>query len=176
LDQPEDVFGLTIEELDQALFDPSLDLRSRIAFNNHYWKRYGHVREFPTVFDSRGRILRAPRKPTREGEIQGEPISAGIVTGRVKILHQPDEKPLLPGEILVTRATDPGWTPLFINAGGIILEVGGLLQHGALVAREYGKPCVAGIENACAVFKEGQQVELNGSNGMVRILTEPSLS
>lgn len=176
LEQPDDVFGLTIEELDKALVVPSFELRSRIAQNNRYWKQYSHVREFPTVFDSRGRILRLPRKPAREGEIQGEPISAGTVTGRVKILRQPNEKPLLPGEILVTRATDPGWTPLFINAGGIILEVGGLLQHGALVAREYGKPCVAGIENAVEVFKEGQIVELNGSNGVVRVISEPGLS
>ena len=67
------------------------------------------------------------------GELVGVPISAGVVQGTVKVLHRADEKKLLPGEILVTRATDPGWTPLFIHAGGIILEIGGALQHGAVV-------------------------------------------
>lgn len=170
LDSPEDVFGLTLEQLEQALADPSLDLRSLVSANNQYWKRFSQIREFPAVFDSRGRILRPPSKPAREGEIQGEPISAGTVTGRVKVLCQPDEKPLLPGEILVTRATDPGWTPLFINAGGILLEVGGMLQHGAQVAREYGKPCVAGIENATDIFRDGQLVEMDGSSGLVKII------
>jgi pyruvate,water dikinase len=88
----------------------------------------------------------------------------------VKVLHAPDEKPLWPGEVLVTQATDPGWTPLFLNAGGVILEVGGLLQHGALVAREYGKPCVAGIENVTGLLKDGQVVELDGTNGLVRLI------
>ena len=100
----------------------------------------------------------------------GTPISAGIVRGKVKVLDRPDEKPVLPGEILVARATDPGWTPLFLNAGGIILEVGGLLQHGALVAREYCKPCVAGIENVTSILKDGQVVEMDGSNGVIRLM------
>ncbi len=75
-----------------------------------------------------------------------------------------------PGEILVARATDPGWTPLFINARGIILEIGGALQHGAVVAREYGIPCVSGLDGATTVLKDGQLVEVDGSHGQVRIL------
>jgi pyruvate,water dikinase len=70
----------------------------------------------------------------------------------------------------VAQATDPGWTPLFINAAGVILEVGGLLQHGALVAREYGKPCVAGIEGVTALLKDGQMVEVDGTHGVVRMV------
>lgn len=101
----------------------------------------------------------------------GEPISPGVIRGTVKVLHTPDEKPVLPGDILVARATDPGWTPLFINAGGVILEVGGLLQHGALVAREYGKPCVAGIEDVTALLRDGQVVEMDGSTGVIQIVT-----
>ncbi len=68
----------------------------------------------------------------------------------------------------MTRATDPGWTPRFLNARRIILEVGGMLQHGALVAREYGKPCVAGIEGAASILHDGQLVELDGANGVIR--------
>ena len=71
---------------------------------------------------------------------------------------------------MVARATDPGWTPLFLNAAGIILEVGGLLQHGALVAREYCKPCVAGIDGAVDRFQDGQLVELDGTSGIIRFL------
>jgi pyruvate,water dikinase len=95
-----------------------------------------------------------------------------VVQGKVKVLHQPDEKPVLPGEILVTRATDPGWTPLFLNAAGIVLEVGGMLQHGALVAREYGKPCVSGLVDATKVLLDGQVVEVDGGNGIVRLVSE----
>jgi hypothetical protein len=65
---------------------------------------------------------------------------------------------------------DPGWTPLFLNASGIILEVGDMLQHGALVAREYGKPCVSGLEHATEILKDEQMVEMDGANGIVRLI------
>jgi pyruvate,water dikinase len=76
----------------------------------------------------------------------------------------------LKGEILVARATDPGWTPLFANAAALVLEVGGVLQHGALVAREYGLPCVVGIENATNLWKDGTLIEVDGSTGIVRLM------
>ena len=75
-----------------------------------------------------------------------------------------------------SRATDPGWTPLFINARGIILEIGGALQHGAVVAREYGIPCVSGVDGATTLLKDGQLVEVDGSNGLVRMLEEDQSS
>jgi pyruvate,water dikinase len=122
------------------------------------------------MIDSRGKILRPPQKEPKDGELLGEPISPGVVQGQVKVLHEPDEKPVLPGEILVARATDPGWTPLFLNAAGIVLEIGGTLQHGALVAREYGKPCVSGIEDATEVLKDGQTIELDGASGIITLI------
>jgi pyruvate,water dikinase len=85
-------------------------------------------------------------------------------------MHDPFEKELEKGEILVAYTTDPGWTPLFINAAAVLLEVGGELQHGALVAREYGKPCVAGIVNVTHDLVDGQMVEVNGNSGSVRLL------
>ena len=88
------------------------------------------------------------------------------------MLHMAKEKQLLPGEILVARVTDPGWTPLFVNAAGIVLEIGGALQHGAVVAREYGIPCVSGLDGATDQLKDGQLIEVDGSNGVVRILEE----
>ena len=122
------------------------------------------------ILDSRGRIFYPPRKAAADGELSGVPISPGVVQGRVKVLQFANEKQLLPGEILVARATDPGWTPLFINAKGIILEIGGALQHGAVVAREYGVPCVSGLDNATQILRDGQLVEVDGSNGIVRLL------
>ncbi len=166
---PEQVFDLTINDLEKAMTDPAMNLQSIIFENTAFLKKISNIRHFPRIIDSRGRILHPLKKAPKEGELAGEPISPGIVSGRVKVLNSPDEKPVLPGEILVTRATDPGWTPLFLNAAGIILEVGGMLQHGALVAREYGKPCVSGVENAVTTLTDGQWVELDGHNGIVKI-------
>lgn len=168
LDNLQQVFDLTIDQLDQALADPALDLRALAYQNTAYLRRFAHVREFPRVFDSRGKILHPPRHETSSGELIGQPISPGIVQGPVKILHAPDEKQVQPGDILVARATDPGWTPLFTNAAAILLEVGGLLQHGSLVAREYGKPCIAGIDNVTNLLHDGQMIEVDGLQGIVR--------
>jgi pyruvate,water dikinase len=172
LDHPVEVFDLTFDDLEQALADPSLDLRTLARENTRFLEKLGRVRDLPHIVDSRGRIFRAPPREAAEGELAGEPISPGVARGPVKVLHRPDEKPVLPGEILVARATDPGWTPLFVNAAGVILEVGGMLQHGALVAREYGKPCVAGIENVTSIFQDGQMIEMDGSSGILRPIPE----
>jgi len=170
LDSIEQVFDLTIDDLDKAIKDPSLDLRLLAEKNTTFLKKIKNIRDFPRVIDSRGKILYPPKREVSETELTGQPISPGIVRGTVKVLHTPDEKPVLPGDILVARATDPGWTPLFVNAGGIILEVGGPLQHGALVAREYGKPCVAGIENVTSLLHDGQTVEMDGLKGVVQVI------
>jgi pyruvate,water dikinase len=123
---------------------------------------------WPRLFDSRGRIVRPPPLRAREGELAGEGVSPGVARGPVKVLHAPDEKPVAPGDVLVARATDPGWTPLFVNAAAVVLEIGGTLQHGALVAREYGKPCVVGIERATERLADGAIVEVDGAAGIVR--------
>ena len=90
--------------------------------------------------------------------------------GPLKILKRPDEKPIHPGDILVTRATDPGWTMLFLNAAGILIETGGMLQHGASIARELCKPCIVGLDNIASILKDGQIVELDGRSGLVKIV------
>lgn len=168
LHEKEQVFDLTLEDLELAAHDPGLDLQALIAQNTAFMRGLVNVSEFPHVVDSRGRILR-PRKPDRSpGELTGQPVSPGTVQGPVKVLHSPDEKPVLPGDVLVARATDPGWTPLFASASAIVLEVGGMLQHGSLVAREYGKPCVAGVQDATSQLTDGEIVEVDGSAGIVR--------
>ncbi|MAT45551.1 MAG: hypothetical protein CL609_24745 [Anaerolineaceae bacterium] len=172
LDDPNQIFDLTIKDIDYALTDLSLDLRSLAVERTALINKINRSHLVARVIDSRGKIFYPPRKEAADGEFAGFPISPGIVQGRVKVFQTANEKKLLPGEILVTRATDPGWTPLFINAGGIILEIGGALQHGAVVAREYGIPCVSGVENATNYLKDGQLVEVDGINGIVRVLDE----
>lgn len=173
LDTPEHVFDLSLEELTRAISDPRLDLRALSRRNRVFINKLARAPRLPTIIDSRGVIPRPPKPLVKEGEVAGAPISVGVVRGAIKILHSPDEKPLQKGEILVARATDPGWTPLFVNAGGLILEVGGILQHGALVAREYGLPCVAGVESATTLWRDGDLVELDGGAGTIRLIKGP---
>jgi phosphohistidine swiveling domain-containing protein len=170
LQSVERIFDLTLDEIDGAMKNPSLDLAGRAKQNRKFIDRLARVRRMPSVIDSRGLILRPPMPPVRKSEVAGTPVSPGVVRGRVKVLHSPSEKPFLKGEILVARATDPGWTPLFANAAALVLDVGGVLQHGALVAREYGLPCVVGIENATNLWKDGTLIEVDGSTGIVRLM------
>jgi pyruvate,water dikinase len=170
LDAPDQIFDLTIADIDAGLADPKLDLRARAVERTDLIHKIRRSKQTARLIDSRGKIFFPPRKPAADGERIGIPIAPGTVQGRVKVLHTADEKPLLQGEILVARATDPGWTPLFLNAKGIILEIGGALQHGAVVAREYGIPCVSGVDDATSLLQDGQLVEVNGSSGIIRIL------
>ncbi|MBN1583003.1 MAG: hypothetical protein JXA89_20005 [Anaerolineae bacterium] len=170
LDDAEQIFDLTVDDIDHALANATLDLRALAKERTVLINKIKRSHLVARVIDSRGKTYTPPRKAAQEGELAGVSISPGVVQGKVKVLHRADEKPLLSGEILVTRATDPGWTPLFIHAGGIILEIGGALQHGAVVAREYGIPCVSGLDGATDRLKDGQLVEVDGTNGIVRIV------
>lgn len=172
LNDTKDIYWLGFNDIEKASHMSSKRVYKIIEENKKYYRILDQVSEFPRLIDSRGKILRMPRIEPKDGEISGQPISPGTVRGKVKVLKTPTEKELLPGEIMVTRATDPGWTPLFINASAIILEVGGLLQHGALVAREYGKPCIAGIVDAMKVFEDGQLIEVNAETGIIKFLKD----
>ncbi|MEN8905897.1 MAG: PEP/pyruvate-binding domain-containing protein [Clostridiales bacterium] len=167
LDESSQVFSLHYEQLLKTPDENRETIQEWINQNEEYYKRLENVNEYPKFIDSRGKILNLPPVNLKEDQIIGQSISPGVVTGKVKILNTPYEKELLPGEIMVTRATDPGWTPLFINASAIILEVGGLLQHGALVAREYGKPCIAGVNNAMNIFEDGQIIRIDATRGII---------
>lgn len=172
LDSVGQVFDLTLEQYENAKKDASLNLRSLAYSNTVFLKKLAKVKNPPAIIDSRGFIPSPPKQPVRVGEVAGIAVSPGVVQGRIKVLHTANEKPLHKGEILVARATDPGWTPLFVNAGAVILEIGGVLQHGALVAREYGLPCVAGVENATSLWKDGTLVEVDGTAGIIRVIVE----
>lgn len=172
LDAPEDVFDLRFADLHAAAQDPTLDLREVREERTRFRKKLdAHVTSFPPVIDSRGRILRPPPGQPEPGLLRGTPVSPGVVTGPVKVLHTPHEKSVEKGDVLVAYTTDPGWTPLFVNAAAVVLEVGGVLQHGAVVAREYGKPCVVGIDRAVATLRDGELVEVDGTQGTVRLLS-----
>lgn len=165
----EDVFKLTIAQLARAEEDASFDLAQVIQSNMQPYKNVEQVKHWPKVFDSRGKIHRPMRK-AKDGELVGEPIAPGTVTGRAKVLFNPYEKTVEPGEILVCRSSEPSWAPVFVNASGVIMEVGGPLQHGSIIAREYGLACVSSIENATGLIKDGDMVEVDGSAGIVRII------
>jgi rifampicin phosphotransferase len=171
LDLPEDVFSLTFDDLKAALRDPALDLGRLCRERTRFGKQLAEqVTDFPQVIDSRGRILRPPPREGNPGELKGMAVSPGVVTGPVKVMRSPRDKPVEKGDVLVAYTTDPGWTPLFVNAAAVVLEVGGVLQHGAVIAREYGKPCVVGIDRVMTRLEDGQKVEVDGTNGIIRLL------
>ena len=100
----------------------------------------------------------------------GSPVSAGGVEGVGGIILEPSGEDLNKGEILVAPGTDPAWTPLFINAAGVVLEVGGLMTHGSVIAREYGIPAVVSVPNATNLIRTGQRIRVHGDAGYVQIL------
>jgi pyruvate,water dikinase len=177
LDAAEDVFDLTLQDLEAAANNPSMNLRDIRKERTRFLKILkAQVTEFPNVIDSRGRILRPPPRKEKTGEMSGMAVSPGVVTGTVKVLRNPHEKSVNKGDVLVAYTTDPGWTPLFINAAAVLLEVGGVLQHGAVIAREYGKPCVVGIDGLMTKLYDGQRVEVDGTSGVIRLLSKPERS
>src|SRR5690606_19456583 len=101
------------------------------------------------------------------GVLKGTPVSPGIYEGRARILYDPRGARLETGEVLVAHGTDPAWTPLFLNAGALVMETGGPMSHGAIVAREYGIPAIVGVEGALTRLRTGQRVRVNGESGEV---------
>ncbi len=102
--------------------------------------------------------------------ITGSPVSAGVVEGIVHVVLDPSGTQLVPGEILVCPGTDPAWTPLFMAAGGLVTEVGGMMTHGSVVAREYGIPAVVGVHQATLRLKDGQRIRVDGTQGKIIVL------
>ncbi|MCK8061666.1 MULTISPECIES: PEP/pyruvate-binding domain-containing protein [unclassified Fusibacter] len=169
LDNRSQIFDLHIHQIMQAQSHADLNLRVLIEENLKPYKKVAHVRYWPVLIDSRGKIIREVRSST-SSDLVGEAISPGLVTGRARVLHSPHEKKVEPGDILVTRSSEPSWIPVFSNASGVVLEVGGSLQHGAIIAREYGLPCVIGIHDIYTRIHDGDLIKVDGNSGIVRIL------
>jgi pyruvate,water dikinase len=127
----------------------------------------------PRLFTSDGEVPEVShRHPVPSGALAGASASVGIAEGRAKVVRDPRATVLEPGEILVAHATDPGWTPLFLNAAGLVLEVGGLMTHGSVVAREYGIPAVVGVIDATGLIATGDRIRVDGTSGYVERLAE----
>jgi phosphoenolpyruvate synthase/pyruvate phosphate dikinase len=107
-----------------------------------------------------------------EGALRGTPASSGLVRGWARVILDPVGAHLEPGEILIAPSTDPGWTPLFLTAAGLVMEMGGAMSHGSVVAREYGIPAVVGVDSASVRITTGQTIEVDGGRGVVRIVDE----
>ena len=105
-----------------------------------------------------------------DGAIAGLAVSSGIIEGRARVILNMEDAGLEDGDILITAFTDPSWTPLFVSIKGLVTEVGGLMTHGAVIAREYGLPAVVGVENATKLIKDGQRVRVNGTDGYVELI------
>lgn len=169
LEEAYQIFDLTSEEIARGQRNPKFDLMKAREKNLEGYKKVAHVTEWPLVIDSRGKTYK-PKLEIKDGDIVGDPIAPGKVVGKAKVLRSPYEKPLEPGEILIARATEPSWTPIFINAAGVVMEIGGPLQHGGIIAREYGIPCVSGLIGIMDMIKDGDLIEVDGNNGVVKIL------
>ena len=126
----------------------------------------------PRVITSDGEIITGKYKQEDlpAGAIAGLAVSSGLIEGRARVILNMEDAELEDGDILVTAFTDPSWTPLFVSIKGLVTEVGGLMTHGAVIAREYGLPAVVGVENATKLIKDGQRIRVNGTDGYVEIL------
>lgn len=173
LEEPYQIFDLHIDDISRAQKDPSFDLMAAREKNLEGYRKVENITNWPLVIDSRGKIYK-PKLEINDGDIVGDPIAPGKVVGRAKVLRSPYEKTLKPGEILIARNTEPSWTPIFINASGVIMEIGGPLQHGGIIAREYGIPCVSGLIGIMDIVKDGDLLEVDGYNGIVKILESQS--
>ncbi|MED2790215.1 phosphoenolpyruvate synthase [Bacillus wiedmannii] len=166
----DDIYYLTFEELHEVVRTNKLDYEVIHKQKNEY-KLYEKLTP-PRVMTSDGEIItgKYKRENLPADAIVGLPVSSGVVEGRARIILNMEEANLEEGDILVTAFTDPGWTPLFVSIKGLVTEVGGLMTHGAVIAREYGLPAVVGVENATKRIKDGQRIRVHGTEGYVEVL------
>ncbi|QJB42404.1 phosphoenolpyruvate synthase [Chitinophaga oryzae] len=168
--EKEDIWYLTFEELREVVRTRQLDT-SLIDQRKETYRQYEKLTP-PRVMTSDGEIITGSykREHLPAAAIAGLPVSAGIIEGRARVILSIADATLEEGDILVTAFTDPSWTPLFVSIKGLVTEVGGLMTHGAVIAREYGLPAVVGVERATQLIKDGQRIRVNGTDGYVEIL------
>jgi pyruvate,water dikinase len=171
LRERDDLFFLTLPEVADAVrtrrVNEALIRKRREDF------RYYESLTPPRVFTSEGEVIAGAyrRDDVPDRALVGLPVSAGVVEGRARVVLEPSRVRLQPGDILVTTFTDPSWTPLFVGISGLVTEVGGLMTHGAVIAREYGLPAVVGVEHATRVIRDGQRIRVHGTDGYVELLS-----
>ncbi|MBK5461908.1 phosphoenolpyruvate synthase [Peribacillus sp. TH27] len=168
--EKEDIYYLTFEELHEVVRTNKLDYQI-ISKRKDEYKLYEKLTP-PRVITSDGEIIvgEYKRENLTAEAIVGLPVSSGVIEGRARVILKMEDADLEDGDILVTTFTDPSWTPLFVSIKGLVTEVGGLMTHGAVIAREYGLPAVVGVENATKLIKDGQRIRVNGTEGYIEIL------
>ena len=170
LRQQDDIFYLTFQELHDVVrtnrVDDQLIRERKDAFQSY------RALTPPRVLTSDGEAIAGAyrRGDFPDGALPGLPVSAGIVEGRARVVTDMADADLASGDILITAYTDPSWTPLFVTIKGLVTEVGGLMTHGAVIAREYGLPAVVGVEHATRLIRDGQRIRVHGTDGYVEIL------
>ncbi len=173
LEREDDFFYLGFSEIRAFAAGEARDWRGIISERRRAYQREMRRRQIPRLLLSDGRAFYeglAAVEGDSENRISGSPVSPGVAEGKVRVVLDPRRANLQPGEILVCPGTDPSWTPLFLSAGALVMEVGGLMTHGSVVAREYGIPGVVGVHAATTRLKTGQRVRVDGSRGVVEIL------
>lgn len=170
IEDVEDIFFVSLDDLKRFARGEPVDLKTLVAANRAEYVREQARRQLPRLLLSTGEVFYEGLSETGTSDLVGDGVSPGVVEGKVRVVLDPRGVRLEPGEILVCPATDPGWTPLFLAAGGLVMEVGGLVTHGAVVAREYGIPAIVGVHQATQRLQTGQRVQVDGSAGRVRIL------
>ncbi|MDA1806896.1 phosphoenolpyruvate synthase [Bacillus cereus group sp. BY32LC] len=166
----DDIYYLTFEELHEVVRTKKLNY-DLIHKQKSDYKLYEKLTP-PRIMTSDGEIItgKYKRENIPADAIAGLPVSSGVVEGRARVILNMEEANLEEGDILVTAFTDPGWTPLFVSIKGLVTEVGGLMTHGAVIAREYGLPAVVGVENATKLIKDGQRIRVHGTEGYIEVL------
>jgi phosphoenolpyruvate synthase/pyruvate phosphate dikinase len=169
--EKEDIYYLTFEEFHEVVRTKKLDYQI-ISLRKNEYKLYEKLTP-PRVITSDGEIIagKYKRENLPTDAIVGLPVSSGVIDGRARVILNMEDADLEDGDILVTSFTDPSWTPLFVSIKGLVTEVGGLMTHGAVIAREYGLPAVVGVENATKLIKDGERIRVHGREGYVEILS-----
>ena len=170
IQEKEDIYYLNFEEFREVVHTKKLDY-SIISKRKDEYKYYEKLMP-PRVITSDGEIITGQYKRGNlpASAIVGLPVSAGVIEGRARVIFNMKEADLEDGDILVTTFTDPSWTPLFVSIKGLVTEVGGLMTHGAVIAREYALPAVVGVDHATQRIKDGQRIRVHGTEGYVEIL------
>jgi rifampicin phosphotransferase len=171
LAEKEDIFSLRFQELHEAARTNQVD-EQLIHRRKEEFRAYQALTP-PRVLTSEGEALTGAyrRDDLPAGALVGLPVSAGTIEGRARVILDMAQADLKAGDILVTTYTDPSWTPLFVAIQGLVTEVGGLMTHGAVIAREYGLPAVVGVEHATRLIRDGQRIRVHGTDGYVEILS-----
>jgi pyruvate,water dikinase len=173
VDEIDDVFYLRFDEFREVVRTNQADERL-IRGRREEFRSFQELTP-PRVFTSDGEVVTGAyrRDDLPPGALAGLAVSAGTVEGRARVIVDMAQADLEAGDILVTAYTDPSWTPLFVGISGLVTEVGGLMTHGAVIAREYGLPAVVGVENATQLIQDRQRIRVHGTEGYVEFLPTP---